>query len=104
MLTEADFARVARRIDGILVNDSAVGALKKRKPWLQAYDIAYQKFDDSRVKKDIKKGRFIEQEELIWDFLEKVEQKCEYTSEISVAQFEEAELASRKQLGFLSWG
>lgn len=103
VLTEEDFARVARRIDGILVNSSAVAALKKRKPWLEAYDIAYQKFDDTNAKKDIKKGRFGPQEELIWDFLEKVEQKCEYTTEISVDKFETAELAVRKQFGFLSW-
>lgn len=105
VLTEEDFARVARRIDGFLVNASAVAALKKRKPWLEAYHIPAVKFDDTNVKKALKKGKFVEEEQKFWDFLQKVQQKTEYTTEISVDKFERKELTERKKalFGLISW-
>lgn len=105
VLSEEDFARVARRIDGFLVNSSSIGALKNRKEWLTAYQIPYAKFDDASIKKDLKNGKFEEQKAKIWDFLDDVQRKTEYTSERSVARFEEKELAKRKKglFGLISW-
>ncbi|MFC4653172.1 hypothetical protein ACFO26_09680 [Lactococcus nasutitermitis] len=105
VLSENDFARVARRIDGFLVNASSIGALRSRREWLEAYDIPYIKFDDAHVKKDLKNGNFVQQEEKIWDFLEKVQMKTEYTHEKSVSRFEQKEMAKQKTalFGLISW-
>ena len=104
-LTDKDFARVARRIDAFVVNAGSMGALKNRRDWLRDYQIPYLRFDDSNIKKDLKNGKFAEEEIRFWNFLERIQAQTEYTTEISVEKFEKQALAKRKTsfFGLLSW-
>ena len=104
VLEEKDFPRVARRIDGFLVSPSSMGAFKNRRDWFTAYQIPYLRFNDSDIKKDLKNGKFDEEKVRIWGFLQKVQMKTEYTTEISFEKLEKKELPKKKSLfGFINW-
>ncbi len=103
MLTENDFARVARRIDGFLISPSSVGAFINRRSWATDYQIPHMKFDDEKIKKQLKNGKFEEQKDKLLSFLEKVQLRTEFTTERSVSRFEEKELPKRKKFGFIEW-